>query len=114
MADKAVGKALVVPISASSIVNPIPSVVATKPLAPKPREPIISKELAQHKKWQKGSKGEIRLCGCSSPASPGSYLVSFWDSKFWSDIFIDACLDPLSNRRLLDLGQPAAFHQVEY
>ena len=48
--DKVAGKALVMSASASSIAWPPLSIVATKPLAPRPREPTIFDELARHKK----------------------------------------------------------------
>lgn len=113
LAGKVAGNAPTAPTLASSTAQPLPMVVATKASVPRLGEPTISEEQARHKKRQKGSEGETRPSDGSSLVWPGSYSISFQDPEFWSNLFIDAYLDPLSERRLFDLRQPAAFHQVE-
>ncbi|XP_052189987.1 uncharacterized protein LOC127799809 [Diospyros lotus] len=87
LADKAAGKALAAPTSVASATQPLSMVVATTASIPSSREPTISEELPQHKKQQKGFDKEIRSSNYSSLAGCGSYLVSFWDPEFRSDIF---------------------------
>jgi len=89
-------------------------VVETMTLGTYPREPTISKEMARHKKRQKGPDGEVRSPGGSNLVGSGC-LASFQDPEFQSDLFIDAYLNPLSIRRgLLGAGSLAAFHQIEH